>query len=139
MDCNSKGSSVHGISQGKVLEWVAISSSRGSSRPRDRTRVSCIGRRFFFFLPLSHQGSPLCGSGAPPFSQLGCSVFPLSLHTPCCLLLERLGLDSWPLQPRHSTPPLPEHGHGCQNDSLQMLWLSSLLISSIGLGDGGFS
>ena len=47
MDCSLPGSSTHGISQARVLEWVAISSSRGSSQPRDRTRVSCIaGRRF---------------------------------------------------------------------------------------------
>ena len=38
-------SSVHGISQTRILEWVAFPSSRGSSRPRDRTQVSCIGRR----------------------------------------------------------------------------------------------
>ena len=41
------GSSVHGIFQAWILEWVAISFSRGSSQPRDRTRVSCIvGKRF---------------------------------------------------------------------------------------------
>ena len=45
------GSSVRGILQARTLEWVAISSSRGSSWPRDRTRASCIDR-------LSHQGSP---------------------------------------------------------------------------------
>ena len=42
MDCSSPGSSVHGIFQAKVLEWVAISFSRGSSQPRDQTQVSCI-------------------------------------------------------------------------------------------------
>ena len=47
MDCNLPGSSVHGISQARILEWVAISFSRGSSQPRDRTRVSCIAGRFF--------------------------------------------------------------------------------------------
>ena len=41
------GSSIHGILQARVLEWVAISFSRGSSQPRDRTRVSCIGGRCF--------------------------------------------------------------------------------------------
>ena len=35
MDCNQPGSSVHGIAQARILEWVAISSSRGSSPPRD--------------------------------------------------------------------------------------------------------
>ena len=42
MDCKLPGSSVHGIPQARILEWVAISSSRGSSRPRDQTRVSCV-------------------------------------------------------------------------------------------------
>ena len=47
MDCSPPGSSIHGILQGRILEWVAISFSRGSSQPRDRTQVSCIaGRRF---------------------------------------------------------------------------------------------
>ena len=42
MDCRLPGSSVHGILQARTLEWVAISSSRGSSQPRDWTHVSCI-------------------------------------------------------------------------------------------------
>ena len=47
MDCSPPGFSVHGILQARILEWVAISFSRGSFRPRDRTQVSCIaGRRF---------------------------------------------------------------------------------------------
>ena len=47
MDCNLPGSSLHGILQARVLECVAISFSRGSSRPRDQTSVSHIpGRRF---------------------------------------------------------------------------------------------
>ena len=47
MDCSLPGSSVHGISQARILEWVAISSSRGPSQCRDRTHVSCIAGRFF--------------------------------------------------------------------------------------------
>ena len=47
MDCSLPGSSIHGIFQARVLEWVAISFSRGSSRPRDWTQVSrIVGRRF---------------------------------------------------------------------------------------------
>ena len=47
MDCSLPHSSIHGIFQARVLEWVAISFSRGSSRPREWTQVSCIvGRRF---------------------------------------------------------------------------------------------
>ena len=55
MDCSLPGSSVHGILQARVLEWVAIVLSRGSSWPRDWTQVSCIADRRFY--RLSHQGS----------------------------------------------------------------------------------
>ena len=44
MNCSPPGSSVHGILQAGTLEWVAISSSRGSSRPRDQIYISCNGR-----------------------------------------------------------------------------------------------
>ena len=47
MDCSPPGSSVHGISQARILEWVAISFSRGSTWPRDQTFISCIAGRFF--------------------------------------------------------------------------------------------
>ena len=47
MDCSLPGSSVHGILQVRILEWVAISFSRGYSQPRNRTRVSWIAGRFF--------------------------------------------------------------------------------------------
>ena len=74
MDCSLPGSSLHGILQARVLEWVAISFSTGSSQPRVQTQVSCIpGRRFnlwatrrslliiFFILLLFTQSCPtLC-------------------------------------------------------------------------------
>ena len=47
MDCSLPDSSVHGILQARILEWVAISFSRGSSQPRNRTQVSFIAGRFF--------------------------------------------------------------------------------------------
>ena len=47
MNCSPPGSSVHGIFQASVLEWVAISFSKGSFRPRDLTWVSCIAGIFF--------------------------------------------------------------------------------------------
>ena len=49
MDCSPPGSSVHGIFQARILEWVAISFSRRSSRPRDRNWVSRIVGRCFTF------------------------------------------------------------------------------------------
>ena len=51
MDCNPPGSSVHGIVQARIMEWVAIPSSRRSSRPGDYTRisgVSSIGRQILY-------------------------------------------------------------------------------------------
>ena len=45
MDCSLPGSSVHGLLQARVLEWGAISFSRGSTQPRDRTWVSSIADR----------------------------------------------------------------------------------------------
>ena len=47
MDCSPPGSSVHGLLQARILEWVAILSSRGSSPPRNQTRISCIAGGFF--------------------------------------------------------------------------------------------
>ena len=51
MDCIPPGSSIHGVLQARVLEWGAISFSRGSSRPRDRTWVSRIPGRCFNLWP----------------------------------------------------------------------------------------
>ena len=48
MDCSPAGYSVHEISQARIMAWVAISSSRGSSQLRDRTQVSCIGRQILY-------------------------------------------------------------------------------------------
>ena len=47
MNCSPPGSSVCGILQARILEWVAIPFFSGSSQPRDRTLVSCIAGRFF--------------------------------------------------------------------------------------------
>ena len=67
MGCSPPGSSVHGISQARIMEWVGISFSRRSSRLRDQTCISCIscvGRQIS--LPLSHLGSPICDSSYLP-------------------------------------------------------------------------
>ena len=52
MDYNPPGFSVHGILQARILEWVAMLSSKGSSWLRDRTCISCIAGRFFTAKPL---------------------------------------------------------------------------------------
>ena len=47
LDCSPPGSSVHGMFQARILEWVVMPSSRGSSQTRDQTQVSGIAGRFF--------------------------------------------------------------------------------------------
>ena len=60
-DRSPPSTSVHGTLQARILDWAAISSSRGSSWPRDWTqvsRVSCIGRQIFFFFIAETPGKP---------------------------------------------------------------------------------
>ena len=47
LECSLPGSSVHGILQARILEWIAMLFSRGSSWPRDWTQISCTAGRFF--------------------------------------------------------------------------------------------
>ena len=54
--CDPMDYTVHGILQTRILEWVAIPFSKGSSQPRNRTQVSHVAGRFFYHL--SHQASP---------------------------------------------------------------------------------
>ena len=64
IDCSLPDSSVHGTLQARILEWVAMSSSRGSSRPRDRTHtsyVSCIGRQVLYHSKCTGSGVRLIG------------------------------------------------------------------------------
>ena len=56
MDCSLPGSSVHGILQARILEWVAVPFVSGSSQPRNRTGVSCHCRWILY--QLSYQRSP---------------------------------------------------------------------------------
>ena len=61
VDCNLPGSSVREISQARILEWVFIFFTRGSSQPRDQTWVSCIAGGFLPLSPLgSHEGRCYC-------------------------------------------------------------------------------
>ena len=48
-DYSLPGSSVHGILQVRILEWVAILFSRGSFQPKDRTYISCTGRQILYY------------------------------------------------------------------------------------------
>ena len=61
MGCSPPGSSVHGISQAKILEWAAVPFSRGSSRPGSHT--SCTGRQVLFGFPGGSDGKGTCKEG----------------------------------------------------------------------------
>ena len=63
MDHSPLGSSVHGILQASILEWVAMTSSRGSSPPRDRTHSSCMDRWIPYHWAL---GKPIALSASTP-------------------------------------------------------------------------
>ena len=68
MDCNSQGFSIHGTLQARILEWVAMPSSRGSSWQRDQTHVSyvsCSGRWFFCLFVCLFVCLPLVWPGKP--------------------------------------------------------------------------
>ena len=58
-DCSLPGSSVHGISQARILEWVAISSSWRSFQPRDQTIISCVSALEAESLTAEPPGKPL--------------------------------------------------------------------------------
>ena len=86
MNCSLPNSSVHRILQARILEWSAMPSSRGSSKPRDRTGVSyisCIGRRVLYHS--CHLGSPKNGcahaqSRQPFCDPMDCSPPGSSIH-----------------------------------------------------------
>ena len=59
MDCSPPGSSLHGILQARILEWIVMLSSRGSSWPRDWTPISCIAGGFFTHWATSCEGIAL--------------------------------------------------------------------------------
>ena len=83
LDCNPPGSAVHGIFQATVLEWIAISFSRGSSQPRDWTWVSHIVNRCFTIWATREDLVPLvlCFSSVLFLSNLMHVTKPCSSHS----------------------------------------------------------
>ena len=114
MDCSLQGYSVHWIFQTRVLEWVAISFSRGSSQPRDQTQVSCIaGRQTLYHL--GHQGSP--GGQEGRNDQFSRSVVS----------------NSWqPHESQHARPPCPSPTPGVYSNSCpSSQWYHPAIPSSV--------
>ena len=83
---------VRGILQARVLEWVAISFSRGSSQPRDQTHVSCIGRRVLYHS--SPQGGPF--SYLPYCQSLITSTLTSLIHLELSCFLCQIGVEFLP-------------------------------------------
>ena len=85
MDCSLPGSSIHGIFQAKVLEWVAISFSRRSSQPRNWTWVSCIvGKCFTVWATREVRGlTEIIYVTAQCLAQCNYSIY----YCCCCLIL----------------------------------------------------
>ena len=85
MDCSPPGSFVHGILPARILEWVAISSSRGSFQPRDLTHicyVSCVGRPILYHQ--HHLGSPVDTDNGCHLKRIHGRAFPPCWgHSPC--------------------------------------------------------
>ena len=81
-DCRPPGSSVHGILQARILEWVAIPFSRGSSQSRDGTWVFCIAGRFLTIWATTQGCSqmPFCLWSWPPIWDVTLSSMPHSVY-----------------------------------------------------------
>ena len=105
MDCSLPGSSVCGILQARILKWVAISFSRGSSPPRDRTQVSCIVGRCF----------TIASSFLISSVQFSHSVMSDSL---------------WPHEPQHARLPCPSPTPGVYPNLCALSWWCHPTISS---------
>ena len=112
MDCCLPGSSVHRIFQARISEWVVISFSRGSFRPRDRTHVSCSAGRFF--------------TTGPPEKPILITFS--SVQFSCSVLSDSL----WPHEPQHARPPCPSptpevHPNPCPSSQ----WCHTTISSSV--------
>ena len=112
VDCSPPCSSVHRIFQARVLEWVAISFSRGSSRPRDQTQVSRIVSKMLYHL--SHQGNAnlnISLSFRKPFhgSSLPCCC---SVAQSCLIICHPMNCSKPGLPVHHQLPEFTQtHAH----------------------------
>ena len=120
MDSSPSGSSVHGIFQVKILELVAISFSRGSSRPRDRTLVSWICKQILCHCAIWKK-------------HISCKVWISSLQFSCSVM-------SNSLQPhglQHARLPCPSPTHrACWNSCPLRRWCHSISSSVVPFSSG---
>ena len=88
-DCSPPGSSVHGIFQTSILEWVSVSFSRGSSWSRDQTQVSCTAGRFFTDWSTKEAPTDYCFQ--PVYARRGDMWFPCCPKERCLSQVGYLG------------------------------------------------
>ena len=144
MDCSLPGSSVHVIFRARALEWVAISFSRESSRPRDRTQVSSIADRHFTVWTTKE--APICrGATNKPEGRNGDPVQPKKkrpkLNVPKSgkpwKVQKKWKSKAWNLMSRYHLPNcvLEELQEQCSNPTPQASWHSEvtdgLLITAL--------
>ena len=150
MDCSSPGSSVHGILQVRILEWVAIHFSTGSSQPRDQSWVSHIASRFFTFLATrkawtlkkrTHKMNPVFAQNIflMAFFKIMAQGMRLAVWLSERVTRRRGFQGSWDLdgmmpvrkEYTHPTPPQPRtsctHTHKTMQKCLKNLWSTSTL------------
>ena len=113
MDYSPQGSSVHGIFQARILEWVDMPSSRGSSRPRDRTLVSrIVGRHFTAWAtredPISYQVVTIAKT-----SSVNCTSNDLHLYLPSMI-------SCWKLH---------DVAHLCKYNLCTCFWLCCIFVA----------
>ena len=105
VDCNLQGSSVHGILQTRILQWVAISFSGGSSQPKYRTQVYSLASRFFSTEP----------PGKPPV-EVSYSFIHVFRPKSCPTLCDLMGCSTRGFPVRHCFPEFAQiHVHWIRN------------------------
>ena len=135
MDCSLPGSSVRGILQARILEWVAISFTRGSSQLRDVTQVFYIAGRFFTHWATLHMPLPNSADMGDLSSQYPkCISIPVALVQFSSVQFS-LSVMSDSLQPhesQHARPPCPSptsrvHPNSCPSSQ----WCHPDILSSV--------
>ena len=94
MDYSLPCSSIHGIFQARILEWVAISFSRGSFRPRVQTRVSCIGKWILYHWVTREAHGKICCVCVLSHSVVSDSLWLHGLYSPWNSLGQKTGVGS---------------------------------------------
>ena len=103
LDCSPPGLSVHGVSQARILEWVAMPFSRGSSWPRDQTCITCVSSTAGGLFTTKPPGKSFEAHQFSSVAQL-CPT----LHDPG--------------GPQHARPPCPPPIHGVYSNSSPLSW-----------------